>query len=393
MEKTKHLLNQVGSLLKSYDKLAKSTGENFNIFSVMGMERDEVKTHSSIIAELLNPKGSHSQGSVFLKIFFQEIESLNEIPNFDFDNAVIKVEEYIGPINKEYTEGGYIDITIKDKTNQIVIENKIDALDQKGQLFRYKNYYKECKLIYLTKNGKSPDKISYYLDAKNNINIEEVILVCYKNKISTWIEKCHKEAIHQPMLRELLKQYSNLLKKLTNQTINNELKMDISELIKSNFLESSQIANNFWEVEKEIITDFFSDVAKAFNQSDKNTDWEMTPKANESNQYFIKNKNWSNVALAIWIKSNVVYYGVKSLNTNLKNDEIRPIIGNYKTSPNSLLWDDKFVIKINAPEDISSLINEKVEKAKLTLDFIGIMINELAEYCKKTNEILAKSSN
>lgn len=393
MEKTKHLLNQVGSLLKSYDKLAKSTGENFNIFSVMGMERDEVKTHSSIIAELLNPKGSHSQGSVFLKIFFQEIESLNEIPNFDFDNAVIKVEEYIGPINKEYTEGGYIDITIKDKTNQIVIENKIDALDQKGQLFRYKNYYKECKLIYLTKNGKSPDKISYYLDAKNNINIEEVILVCYKNKISTWIEKCHKEAIHQPMLRELLKQYSNLLKKLTNQTINNELKMDISELIKSNFLESSQIANNFWEVEKEIITDFFSDVAKAFNQSDKNTDWEMTPKANESNQYFIKNKNWSNVALAIWIKSNVVYYGVKSLNTNLKNDEIRPIIGNYKTSPNSLLWDDKFVIKINTPEDISSLINEKVEKAKLTLDFIGIMINELAEYCKKTNEILAKSSN
>ena len=235
MEKTKHLLNQVGSLLKSYDKLAKSTGENFNIFSVMGMERDEVKTHSSIIAELLNPKGSHSQGSVFLKIFFQEIESLNEIPNFDFDNAVIKVEEYIGPINKEYTEGGYIDITIKDKTNQIVIENKIDALDQKGQLFRYKNYYKECKLIYLTKNGKSPDKISYYLDAKNNINIEEVILVCYKNKISTWIEKCHKEAIHRPMLRELLKQYSNLLKKLTNQTINNELKMDISELIKSNF--------------------------------------------------------------------------------------------------------------------------------------------------------------
>ena len=393
MEKTKHLLNQVGSLLKSYDKLAKSTGENFNIFSVMGMERDEVKTHSSIIAELLNPKGSHSQGSVFLKIFFQEIESLNEIPNFDFDNAVIKVEEYIGPINKEYTEGGYIDITIKDKTNQIVIENKIDALDQKGQLFRYKNYYKECKLIYLTKNGKSPDKISYYLDAKNNINIEEVILVCYKNKISTWIEKCHKEAIHRPMLRELLKQYSNLLKKLTNQTINNELKMDISELIKSNFLESSQIANNFWEVEKEIITDFFSDVAKAFNQSDKNTDWEMTPKANESNQYFIKNKNWSNVALAIWIKSNVVYYGVKSLNANLKNDEIRPIIGNYKTSPNSLLWDDKFVIKINTPEDISSLINEKVEKAKLTLVFIGIMINELAEYCKKTNEILAKSSN
>jgi hypothetical protein len=392
MEKTKYLLNQVGSLLKSYDKLAKSTGENFNIFSVMGMERDEVKTHSSIIAELLNPKGSHSQGSVFLKIFFQEIESLNEIPNFDFDNAVVKVEEYIGPINKEYTEGGYIDITIKDKTNQIVIENKIDALDQKGQLFRYKNYYKECKLIYLTKNGKSPDKISYYLDAKNNINIEEVILVCYKNKISTWIEKCHKEAIHQPMLRELLKQYSNLLKKLTNQTINNELKMDISELIKSNFLESSQIANNFWEVEKEIITDFFSDVAKAFNQSDKNTDWEMTPKANESNQYFIKNKNWSNVTLAVWIKSKVVYYGVKSLNAKLKNDEIRPIIGNYKTSPNSLLWNDGFVVRLNTTQDIAELINDKDKKVKMAFDFIGDMTTKLEKYCAEADKIVIEKN-
>lgn len=35
-EKIKHLLNQVGGLLKSYDKIAKATGENFNIFTVMG---------------------------------------------------------------------------------------------------------------------------------------------------------------------------------------------------------------------------------------------------------------------------------------------------------------------------------------------------------------------
>lgn len=49
MIKTNHLLSQVSGLLKSYEKLAKSTGENFNIFSVMGMESNEVKTHSAII--------------------------------------------------------------------------------------------------------------------------------------------------------------------------------------------------------------------------------------------------------------------------------------------------------------------------------------------------------
>jgi len=61
-EKIKHLPNQGGSLLKSYNKIAKETGENFNIFTVMGMQSNEVKTHSAIIGELLNPKGSHGLG-------------------------------------------------------------------------------------------------------------------------------------------------------------------------------------------------------------------------------------------------------------------------------------------------------------------------------------------
>lgn len=400
MEKTKHLLNQVGSLLKSYDKLAKSTGENFNIFSVMGMESNEVKTHSAIIGELLNPKGSHGLEDKPLKSFIELVVkplyikedstfgNFEEKFNFNFESTYSKVEEFAGKINDDATEGGRIDIVIKDNKGKIfLIENKIYAGEQKNQLNRYKNFYQNAPILFLTLDGKDSET-AFELE-KNN----DYFTISYENEILLWLQECVKEAVKFPMLREVIYQYINLIKKLTNQTMNTELKKEISELIKSNFVESSQIANNFEEVEKEIIADFFKDVTNAFNQSYKNTDWEMTPKANESNQYFIKNKNWSNVALAIWIKSHVVYYGVKPLNTNLKNNEIRPIIGNYKTSPNSLLWDDKFVIKINTPKDIYSLINEKVEKAKLTLDFIGIMIDELAEYCKKTNEILAKSSN
>lgn len=389
MEKINYLLNQVGSLLKSYEKLAKSTGENFNIFSVMGMERDEVKTHSRVIAELLNPKGSHSQGSVFLKIFFQEIESLREIQDFDFDNAIVKVEEYIGPINKDYTEGGYIDIIIKDKTNQVVIENKIDALDQYKQLYRYKMKYLNCKLLYLTLKGGKPSEESYKHDP-TVLNLKDIVLVSYRSNILSWLEKCIHESVTLPVIRETLIQYSNLIKKLTNQPTNDNMSDEIKSLIKNNYLEAAEINKNFEVVKKEIVPDFFKDVANTFNQSDKNTDWEMTPNANESNQYFIKNRNWNNVALAIWIKKNdVIYYGVKLLNANLKNDEIISNVGNYKTSPNSLLWDDKFVVIINTPEDISSLIKDKDVKVISVIDFIENMIANLKEYCEKTNEILA----
>ena len=63
----KIVLGQIRKLHES----AELTGENFNVFSILQMESAEVKTHSAIIAELLNPQGSHSQGTLFLKLFLQ----------------------------------------------------------------------------------------------------------------------------------------------------------------------------------------------------------------------------------------------------------------------------------------------------------------------------------
>ena len=156
MDKIENLLQQVSIIQKKYDEIAKITGENFNIFSIMRAESDEVRTHSRIIAEFLNPKGIHSQGSIYLELFFEGIESLNDIKqNFDYENAQVLVEEHIGQIDKHYSEGGYIDIVVKDsKENVVVIENKIYACDQKGQLLRYKKKYPNCELIYLTLEGK-----------------------------------------------------------------------------------------------------------------------------------------------------------------------------------------------------------------------------------------------
>jgi hypothetical protein len=397
MVKTNYLLNQVGSLLKSYEKLAKSTGENFNIFSVMGMESNEVKTHSAIIGELLNPKGSHGLEDKLLKLFIELVVKplyrledgtygkFEEKFNFDFESTCSKVEEFAGAINNDATEGGRIDIVIKDNKEKVfLIENKIYASEQKNQLGRYNKFYPNAPILFLTLDGKDSET-AHELEKNNHY-----FTISYENEILLWLQECVKEAVKFPMLREVIYQYINLIKKLTNQTMNTELKKEISELIKSNFIESSQIANNFEEVKNTIIIDFFKDVANAFNQYNENTDWEMILNENNTNQYFIKNRNWSNVALAIW-KKDAIYYGVKLINTlkdNQKQLVPEAIVKGFKTSPNSLLWNDKFVIKINTAQDVVELINNKDKKIKMIIDFIGFMITELAEYCKKTNEIL-----
>jgi len=260
MEKIKNLLQQISIIQKKYDEIAKITGENFNIFSIMRAESDEVKTHSRIIAEFLNPKGIHNQGSIFLKLFFEEIKVLETIKNdFEYDNAKILVEEYLGIIDNEYSEGGFIDIVIKDSKNQVVIENKIYAEDQKGQLLRYKKNYQNCKLIYLTLDGKTPSEMSY-IGTTSKLELQEIILVSYRDEIKNWIEKCLEKTHSLPIIRETLAQYLHLIKKLTSQTTNNKMSKDIVERMEKEIQASFEIANNLSELKKKLYDDLIKDL-------------------------------------------------------------------------------------------------------------------------------------
>ncbi len=57
------------------------TDFQFNLFSVLRSESDEVRLHSRFIAEILNPKGSHGFGSYFLgellKLIGMKLKSLD----------------------------------------------------------------------------------------------------------------------------------------------------------------------------------------------------------------------------------------------------------------------------------------------------------------------------
>ena len=254
MDKIKNLLQQVSIIQRKYDEIAKITGENFNIFSIMRAESDEVRTHSRIIAEFLNPKGMHNQGSVFIKLFFDEIQSLQDIKdNFDYENVTVLVEEHVGAIDKDYSEGGFIDIVIKDSEHQVVIENKIYAGDQKGQLLRYKNNYPDCKLIYLTLNGKEPSEFSYKIGNEKDLKLDEIILISYLYNIKNWIEKCLEKTHSLPIIRETLVQYLHLIKNLTNQTTNNNMKAEIKELIKGNYDEIDNLVKHYYEYKNDFI--------------------------------------------------------------------------------------------------------------------------------------------
>lgn len=232
-----NLLSQVNTIVKSYDKVAQATGENFNIFQIFNLERDENKMHSRFIETLLNPQGSHGQGSVFLSLFLEEVGLSNHL---DIETTQSKVEHSIGNkiIDEMNSQGGRIDIYLWDKNgNSISIENKVDAGDQEKQLVRYYNYNtKQNLVLYLTLNGKDTNEYSkgtLVADIDGQSDVVDYYCISYRETILQWLEKCQKEATDVPILRKTIKQYTILLKKITFQNSNSQMNKEILKLITS----------------------------------------------------------------------------------------------------------------------------------------------------------------
>lgn len=279
----RNLLKNVSVISKKYDDIAKITGEKFNIFSIMSMETNERYTHSAIIGELLNPKGSHGQGSIFLKLFFDEIECLKSVDGFNFENARITSEKYLGVVDIERKTGGFIDLIIEDSKHTIIIENKIYAPDQAAQLERYKSHYKSAVLLYLNLLGDEPSD-----DSKGTLNInEDFYLVTYKNHIKNWLEKCHKETADQPVLRESIKQYLHLIKKITNQTINNDMSKEIKDILLKDLKSAKEIVDNFQEAKATILNVIRNELKKKLIEvyDEKYYFFENSHKAEDKNSH------------------------------------------------------------------------------------------------------------
>ena len=237
---------------------------DYNVFDVL--ETKEVK-HSKFIASLLDPKGLHYQGDLFLREFVKICVS----NDFEFDTSRAKV--YI-----EYGDTkGRIDIYITDDNKHIIIENKIcNANDQDKQIYRYIETIKKENLsldndgilvLYLTPNdGKTPSKESLngfkikdgFLE-KDNDKIRYKHIVC--DHILEWLDKIKIEIVNLTDLNVIITQYEKAVKNLINkgEKMENE---NLIELVKQNYKIAKEISKVVDEAEKEIINEFFKDLSE-----------------------------------------------------------------------------------------------------------------------------------
>ncbi len=285
MERYKIFLENLSLINRKY-KLLNSTKDNFNIFSILRNEYDEVNLHSKFLTELLKNK---NYGKKFIDLLLFNLG----IEEFKYESVKIFSEYSVKSI-------GRIDILLKffsdDSKKVIVIENKIYADDQYQQLKRYydsmlKEGYKseEIELVYLNLHGTEPsDNSTKGLPDKI---IENIRVISYKNDILKWIEECIKESAQIPVIRETLIQYESLLKKITYKE-EKSMTEEIKNMVLSNkdYLEMLYKLTDVLEnIKIELQLKFWKKLEERLNNSLSKKGLILEKNLNSSNVHYSKN--------------------------------------------------------------------------------------------------------
>jgi len=255
MKEINLLLNEVNAIVKKYDEISRNTGGHFNIFSIAAIQTDEVKI-CRIIKELIDPKGSHYQGGIYLKLFLKHVLKMNdEIVTSDLNYAVVEREKHIAGNRR-------IDIFINiPGTAKIPIEVKINAGDQDTQCYDYYKYAVNSKMYYLTLFGHKPSESSL-----NGLEDDDIQTISFSKDIIFWLTECLKlpETITLAPIREVILQFIDILNKITYQT-EEKMEREIVNLIvdsKESFRNADLIANHIKLATEKVFNNYFHELDK-----------------------------------------------------------------------------------------------------------------------------------
>ena len=354
-------------------------GENYNLFSILSIERYELK-HSALIANLLDPKGSHGCGDAFLRAFFEI--ALKDLA-YPFEDCTLPdsdTEYYTGPIVGD--TGGRIDILVKSSRYGLIIENKIYAGDQDKQLIRYDNYGKETfgadgyLLVYLTLYGYDASKESTATKSAEEVGY---LRLSYAEDILRWLEQCVRLADNKPLVRESLNQYIRTIKQLTYQDMNQEniqtiidLAVDHPEVVATLSSKRDAIAEGIREkyifAKLEKYADqkgwLYDDSESSYNEEEpkirlRKEGWDGSIIISADSEDKKSNYGWW---MNLWIGIDSKVTGAKKLACLEKQSPEYPMGWEYLTTPNWYSAENFPAMKESVAEEIISKLNEIIEE-------------------------------
>lgn len=154
----------------------------FNAFDYL--RTDELGL-SRIVGDLLNPRGAHGQGPLFLRTLLDGLQGF-EAPD-DLNRTRVTLEKQIADDRRLDI---YVDI---DERHGLAIENKPWAGDQKNQVRDYLEWLKGQRsrfvLIYLSPRGEPPDEYSVRLSVLKKLEAGRLFVIVPYHDHGDWEDK------------------------------------------------------------------------------------------------------------------------------------------------------------------------------------------------------------
>lgn len=393
------LLNEIKLIGDKYDLINKKTGGYFNIFEIASIGTNEVII-CRVLYELLSPKGSHYQGTLYLKSFIKEVLKLN-ITDEEISTANV-FREYIIDNNRR------IDLVIQTKDKFIPIEVKIYAGEQKNQCHDYYKKAINSNVYYITRFGDTPSEYSLHTLSK-----DKVTLISFERDILDWLDTCltEKETIMIAPIREIILQLSAMIRKFTNK-MEDEKEMDIKNVIMKspdNMRSAIAIQKSVDSCKIELMKKLFEGIEKNVPKTKLNNEFDYAYD-NYSKLYKFydkKQSTWPGLSylyregiepnIDIWVRleiDNRIFIGFcivkngKCEGESLTTERKQQLFGDLKFYDKSWWVADEYISQSNENEppnfkDINEALIQLFDDDKFN-NFIDICVDKINEFLNKT---------
>lgn len=261
---------KIGTLRKAKNLFSDRLAPEFNIFDYL---RTDEMGLSICISNLLNPKGKHGQGSVFLDTFLNFIGPTAAWAKSS-DSCVVSTE-------KQANGQRRIDIYLTFPKGVIGIENKPWAECQDKQLSDYADYLEKVagnkKWLLLFFGNREPSTNSITLDKRQKLSKEGQYIPFNYSEIIEWLEVCvckSKALIVRIFIEELIK--------YIRTNINGELDMTEEKEMKSVILKTTanlesafHIFKAMGEIREELLENFHKDLQEKLESQGMGLEWNL----------------------------------------------------------------------------------------------------------------------
>lgn len=203
-------------------RVQRDAGTNdYSLLAALLRVNDEVRLHSRFLYSMLDPEGKHNKGSRFAQHFI----------------AVLGFPDWLDwPRLTVQREASNIDLYLTDGLRHVIIENKLDALDQPAQIKRYVDQIvvekevdaDDVLVVYLSKGRDAPsafslgaliicasdDGTAFLADVQGGRHAR--YCKChYGMEIMRWLDLCQQEVEDASNLANAFREYRHVVELAT----------------------------------------------------------------------------------------------------------------------------------------------------------------------------------